>query len=299
MFRYLKEAFLFAGTSSCSAAPRPRRRSAGIRTSRCRSSPPPSSRTSPACRRCRASARDRRQGAPRDATPLKPVRTETRRARVGASDRSSRCCSSLSDDRRVAVPAAARALRRDAADRRRRARRHRRRERRDRRAAHARARSPAVGVPAAALVATRRSSASCRPPTRRRSTSRSPTSRRAIEKRTAAVAETERADERILRSLQDSVATAQLRKENIVKAKDNAEFVAAELDRLENKIQALTEMAVGQTDPDRDEQQGRRGRRGHVADRGGDPRAAADHRHDRRSTRRRRSSTSTCTRRRP
>jgi chromosome segregation ATPase len=71
-----------------------------------------------------------------------------------------------------------------------------------------------------------------------------------IEKRTAAVAETERADDRILRSLQDSAATAQLRKENIVKAKGNAEFVAAELERLENKIAAVTEMAVGETDPD-------------------------------------------------
>lgn len=71
-----------------------------------------------------------------------------------------------------------------------------------------------------------------------------------IKKRETTVAETERADDRILRSLQDSLATAQLRKENITKAQNNAEFVAAELDRLENKIQAVTEMAVSHSDPD-------------------------------------------------
>ena len=58
------------------------------------------------------------------------------------------------------------------------------------------------------------------------------------------------ADDRILRSLQDSFATAQLRMDNITKARSNAEFVAAELDRLENKIQAVTEMAVSHSDPD-------------------------------------------------
>jgi hypothetical protein len=71
-----------------------------------------------------------------------------------------------------------------------------------------------------------------------------------IKKRQAAVAETDRETDRILRSLQDSLATVQLRMENIIKAKHNAEFVAAELDRLENKIQAVTEMAVSHSDPD-------------------------------------------------
>jgi hypothetical protein len=71
-----------------------------------------------------------------------------------------------------------------------------------------------------------------------------------IKKREAAVAEAERADDRILRSLHDSLSTAELRKDNIAKAKGNAEFVAAELDRLENKIQAVTEMAVSHSDPD-------------------------------------------------
>ena len=71
-----------------------------------------------------------------------------------------------------------------------------------------------------------------------------------IKKRDAAVPEAERDGDRILRSLHDSLATAQLRMENIVKAKGNAEFVGAELDRLENKIQAVTEMAVSHSDPD-------------------------------------------------
>jgi len=71
-----------------------------------------------------------------------------------------------------------------------------------------------------------------------------------IGKREAVVAETDREADRILRSLHDSLATAQLRMDNITKAKSNAEFVAAELDRLENKIQAVTEMAVSHSDPD-------------------------------------------------
>ena len=71
-----------------------------------------------------------------------------------------------------------------------------------------------------------------------------------IKKREALVPEAEREADRILRSLHDSLATAQLRKENITKAQSNAEFVAAELDRLENKIQAVTEMAVSHSDPD-------------------------------------------------
>lgn len=56
-------------------------------------------------------------------------------------------------------------------------------------------------------------------------------------------------DERILRSITDSVATATLRLENYEKAKSNAEFVGVELDRIENKIQALTEMAISHQDP--------------------------------------------------
>ncbi len=59
----------------------------------------------------------------------------------------------------------------------------------------------------------------------------------------------EKKDERILRSVTDSVATATLRLENYEKARSNAEFVGVELDRIENKIQALTEMAISHQDP--------------------------------------------------
>jgi hypothetical protein len=57
-------------------------------------------------------------------------------------------------------------------------------------------------------------------------------------------------DERIARSLQDSVAMAELRLDNYERAKKNAQFVTIELDRMESKIQALAEMAVNRQDPD-------------------------------------------------
>jgi hypothetical protein len=57
-------------------------------------------------------------------------------------------------------------------------------------------------------------------------------------------------DERITRSLQDSIASAELRLDNFGRAKKNGEFVSVELDRLEGKIQALAEMAVNRQDPD-------------------------------------------------
>jgi hypothetical protein len=69
-----------------------------------------------------------------------------------------------------------------------------------------------------------------------------------LEKRLAEAKE--KNDERIVRSLTDSLATAQLRAENYSKAESNAEFVDIELDRIEQKIQALTEMAVSTEDPD-------------------------------------------------
>ncbi|HEX9367186.1 MAG TPA: hypothetical protein VF921_11190 [Vicinamibacterales bacterium] len=57
-------------------------------------------------------------------------------------------------------------------------------------------------------------------------------------------------DERVIRSLQDSVASAELRLDNFGRAKKNAEFVGIELDRIEGKIQALAEMTVNRQDPD-------------------------------------------------
>ncbi len=69
-------------------------------------------------------------------------------------------------------------------------------------------------------------------------------------KRTDFLPDEQEPDDRLLRSLRDSMATAELRKENLAKARDNAEFVQSELDRIENKIAALTEMAISHTDPD-------------------------------------------------
>jgi hypothetical protein len=57
-------------------------------------------------------------------------------------------------------------------------------------------------------------------------------------------------DERVIRSLQDSIAMGELRLDNFGRAKKNAEFVSIELDRIEGKIQALAEMAVNRQDPD-------------------------------------------------
>ena len=68
-------------------------------------------------------------------------------------------------------------------------------------------------------------------------------------KRADSVGEANQADDRIIRSLDDSITTAGARKENVANSKNNAEFISTELDRLENKIQAVTEMAVGHTDP--------------------------------------------------
>ena len=57
-------------------------------------------------------------------------------------------------------------------------------------------------------------------------------------------------DDRIVRSLQDSIANGELRLDNYTRAQKNAEFVSVELDRIEGKIQALAEMAVNRQDPD-------------------------------------------------
>ncbi|HET8550686.1 MAG TPA: hypothetical protein VFL57_21910 [Bryobacteraceae bacterium] len=56
-------------------------------------------------------------------------------------------------------------------------------------------------------------------------------------------------DERVARSLADSVAAQEMRLGNYDKAQANADFVRIELDRIEAKIQALTEAAVNRQDP--------------------------------------------------
>ncbi|HEY7233522.1 MAG TPA: hypothetical protein VH539_05190 [Gemmatimonadaceae bacterium] len=87
-----------------------------------------------------------------------------------------------------------------------------------------------------------------------KSTSEGALSQRAQEVRarlTAAQAvDAAKQDERTIRSLQDSVADAELRLDNYHKSMKDAEFVSIELDRIETKIQALTEMAVSRQDPD-------------------------------------------------
>src|SRR5207247_8825587 len=58
-------------------------------------------------------------------------------------------------------------------------------------------------------------------------------------------------DDRMIRSIQESVDIAQQRLENYGKALKNADFAALELDRVEAKIQALIEMAAAnRQDPD-------------------------------------------------
>ena len=57
-------------------------------------------------------------------------------------------------------------------------------------------------------------------------------------------------DERIVRSLQDSVAAQEQRLDNYERAQKNADFVRIELDRIEAKIHALTESSVNRQNPD-------------------------------------------------
>jgi len=57
-------------------------------------------------------------------------------------------------------------------------------------------------------------------------------------------------DERMIRSLQESVAISEQRLENYHNAVKNAEFAGLELDRVEAKIQALIETAANRQDSD-------------------------------------------------
>ncbi len=57
-------------------------------------------------------------------------------------------------------------------------------------------------------------------------------------------------DERMRRSLTESVATAQVRLDNYRKAQGNGQFLALEVQRIEESIQALVEMSVNRQDPD-------------------------------------------------
>ena len=56
--------------------------------------------------------------------------------------------------------------------------------------------------------------------------------------------------ERVYKSLQDHLATSRDRLANLVKARGNYELVELEIDRLENKIRSLSEMAVNRQEPE-------------------------------------------------
>jgi hypothetical protein len=53
----------------------------------------------------------------------------------------------------------------------------------------------------------------------------------------------------ILKALEDNLETCRGRLENFLKARENRELVEAEIERLENKIRSITEMAINRQDP--------------------------------------------------
>jgi chemotaxis protein histidine kinase CheA len=57
-------------------------------------------------------------------------------------------------------------------------------------------------------------------------------------------------EERIRKSLEDNLKTCRDRLANYQTARDNFELVRLEIDRLENKIQALSELAINRQEPD-------------------------------------------------
>ena len=56
--------------------------------------------------------------------------------------------------------------------------------------------------------------------------------------------------QKIRKTLEDNLATSKARLENLQKARDNREIVRLEIDRLENKIQSLSELAINRHEPD-------------------------------------------------
>jgi predicted ribosome quality control (RQC) complex YloA/Tae2 family protein len=55
---------------------------------------------------------------------------------------------------------------------------------------------------------------------------------------------------RIRRTLADTLASVKLRVDNLTKAKQNFEFLELEIDRIDNKITSIAELAVNRQDPD-------------------------------------------------
>lgn len=56
--------------------------------------------------------------------------------------------------------------------------------------------------------------------------------------------------QKVRKALEDNIETCRARLENIQKARDNSELVGLEIDRLENKIRSLSEIAVNRHEPD-------------------------------------------------
>jgi hypothetical protein len=56
--------------------------------------------------------------------------------------------------------------------------------------------------------------------------------------------------QRIRKSLEDNLETSKLRLQNYDKARDHSELVKLEIERLENKIRSLSELAVNRQEPD-------------------------------------------------
>ncbi len=68
--------------------------------------------------------------------------------------------------------------------------------------------------------------------------------------RTRLGASQKKQDDRMIRSLTDAIATAELRLENHAKTASNGELLAVDLDRVEQKIQALMEMGISSSPDD-------------------------------------------------
>jgi hypothetical protein len=56
--------------------------------------------------------------------------------------------------------------------------------------------------------------------------------------------------QRVRKALEDNLETSRARQANLAKARDNYQLVQLEIDRLENKIRSLSEMAVNRQEPD-------------------------------------------------
>lgn len=74
--------------------------------------------------------------------------------------------------------------------------------------------------------------------------------RKRLEETKAKLEKVKGGEDRLIRSLTDSIAAQDLRLQNYERAQNNFEFVRVELDRIEAKIQVLAESSVNRQDPD-------------------------------------------------